>query len=225
LFLIGSFSWAADVEMTNLSLLGSYASTHRDGFYGVDLDTALDARFAAKNTRLNYSLVIDSDIRRSFKPVPKTTYDRLKLEFRTLPRKTSAWKPLLYISSEGDHSFEKQVILLSSGYRYSFSHGYIEVTAGLSRNIRTQDHWKADFGSQFSYQKSWGRLTAGVKPQLRFYSEARVAGGQWRYTFDWSVDYALRKNLAIGLSLQQSNVGDQRMGRRVLGIRYIWKAK
>lgn len=152
------------------------------------------------------SLTTQSDFSRAS---DGSEYDRLKTWWRYTLKAPSPghWTPLVMVSTEGPHSCEQLYTLGAFALRRDFTGGFLELSAGASKDVRTADQWTGDIGALVNFSRRWGKLGWSLRPQgnMGALGEARLRGDRFLYTIDTTLDYRLSSNFCLTYRLQQGN--------------------
>lgn len=167
------------------------------------------------------SLTVQSDYSHSSNG---SEYDRLKTWWRyTLktPR-PGRWTPLLVISTEGPHDCQQLQTLGAFAMRRAFTGGFLELSAGASKDVRTAEAWTGDLGALISFNRRWGKFGWSVRPQgnLGALGEARLRSDRFLYTLDTTLDYSLSSNFGVTYRLQAGNTLVDAHHIEFLGLTY-----
>ena len=215
LILVLSSPTRAQLKRLDISLgLREIQSSNRSS---VNYNWALDGLYEQPLGDFMASLTVDSDYTGG-----DVSLDVLRTWWRVMPAKQSDWSPVLLISTEGNHSLDRLSTLAALGMRRRIPGGFVEFSAGVSKDIRIDEPWKADFGVLLDYRRKWGRLSAGIKPQgiLSTIDELRVRNGAWRYSVDFNLNYTLDAHVGIGYRMLRSNLSGVTNGDQFIGLTY-----
>jgi len=146
--------------------------------------------------------------------------DRLQTTTRILGSKKDLC-PLILIQTKGEHNLNSVDTLISVGYRKQFKSGFLEITTGIFKDLRTDDAWVGDTGINFGITKTFGRLhiQAGPKATWDALGTARIRDNRFRYTLDFNANYTLTKKLGIGYKYYYDNKSQTQW----IGITYTIK--
>jgi hypothetical protein len=165
---------------------------------------AMDAEF--QRGILNFTM--DSD----YSKTEDVRLDRLKTAFRFMDKNYGKdryrWYPLVLIQTEGDHDGDSIHTLTSTGVRQQRRYGYIEVTGGASKDMKTSDPWVGDIGCQVMYDRQLGpkwRFKTGPRTEVGILGNVRLRPDQVRYSWDAALDYQMTNNFGIGYQLWVGN--------------------
>ncbi len=216
---------SADFRAEKLGVVANVTEEHVGGESEYDFTAALDGVWADEWERARLELTIDSDYDHSL--TEQDEYDRLKTWVRYLFRERPkyAWNPLIAVSTEGDHDFDQIQTLVALGLRKHFGDGFIEVTAGGSKDLTTGDDWVGDVGALVQFERDWGRFTWTVSPEVSYglLGELRFRQNRMLYSFSSGLSYRLTGDLGLAYRLQLNNtLGDDRR-HQFLGISYSYR--
>ena len=208
---------SAQAQLKRLDVSLGLRDTQSGASHSSTYNWALDGLYEKPAGRWLYSLTVDSDYTGG-----DAELDLLRTWWRFMPSKQQDWMPVFLISTEGDHSLDRLSTLAAVGVRHPIAGGFLEFTAGASKDVKTSEDWKADFGVLVDVRKQWGRFSAGVKPQGKMFTtdEVRVRGGEWRYSVDFDANYALDDHMGLGYHLVRSNLSGDLQSDQFIGITY-----
>ncbi len=210
-------------QTEKLSVAVNLSEEYVDGESSSDLALTLDAIVSRPIGGGRFEFTVDSDYDRSFEGDAED-FDRLKTWSRYLiggdPR--ADWTPLIVISTEGDHGLDSVQTLGAFGWRKYMGKGFIELTAGVSKDVRTAAPWVGDVGALFSFEQNWGRLSWNVHPEASYgiLGETRLRDEQLIYSLSSGLNYAVGEHLGMTYRVQFNNSqGDDRR-HQFLGLSY-----
>lgn len=220
--LAGSLAAADGWNTERLDAALNLTEDFRGGESEHDWAFALDSILAKDRGQTRWEFVLDSDYHRSL--TGQTELNRLKTWSRYMLQKRprEQWNPLIAISTEGDHSFESVHTLIALGARKHWSQGFIELTAGASKDVKTAADWVGDVGALVQHQRRWGRFTWTLTPQgnLGVLGEVRLRPDRLLYTLDSGLVYDVGRHLGIAYRLQLSNTLGEDQRHQFLGLSY-----
>ncbi|MGD8239737.1 MAG: hypothetical protein PVH68_14350 [Armatimonadota bacterium] len=213
----------ADLSTQKLNALLSASETKSDDSSAWTVAWNLDGQWIKPGKHRSLTITTDSDFSKS----GSRKLDRLRLAFRSLdadygkvPRK---WYSVYLGQTEGGHDFDSIHTLLAAGYRQKRKYGFIELTAGFSKDIRKSgEDWVGDVGGQFGYERELGRwkFRTGPKGEFGTVGDVRVRGDRLRWSWDLAVDYRATKKLGVGYRLWQGNTVPNATRTQWIGITY-----
>ena len=213
---------AEDWTQDKFEISASISENESAGGSSRDYSWSFDGLWARHGQDRLFSITVDSDYSRQ--DTAGTKVDRLKTWFRRIyqDRPATEWNPVITLSTEGDHSFDRVLTLLAGGMRREFSGGFVEFTGGASKDVRSSEGWAADVGALFQYHRDWKRLGLSINPETSYdvLGEFRVRRKRLRYTFDVSLDYTLTGKLGITYRLHRNNFTGSSQRRQYLGLMY-----
>ena len=211
---VGHCAQTDDLKAT-VSLISKASDQGACSDYAWSLDGAWSDRWGAHDV----TLTVDSDYSRG-DDSPK--YDRLKTWWRYSLKDQPAtkWTPLVLVSTEGDHRADQLQTVAALGLRKSNPHGFVELSLGASKDVRTADPWTGDLGLTVGYERRFGNLGWSLKPQGAFgaLGEARLRPDRFLYTMDTSLDYRLTNKMALSYRLQWGNTLADAQRMQFLGL-------
>ena len=207
----------AHAQLKRLDISLGLRETQSKNVSSVTYNWALDGLYEQPLGNFTSSLTVDSDYTGG-----DTSLDVLRTWWRLMPAKQSDWTPVLIFSSEGDHSLDRLSVLTALGVRHKITGGFVEFSAGVSKDAQTNEDWKADFGILLDYRRKWGKFGVGIKPQgiISTTDELRVRGGEWRYSIDFNTTYALDSHIGIGYRMLRSNLSGVNNVDQFIGLTY-----
>jgi len=216
----------ADLTTQKLSALLSASETKSDDGSAWTVAWNLDGEWLRPGKHRALTITADSDYSRS----ASKKLDRLRLGFRSLDgdygKVLRKWYSVFLVQTEGDHGGDSIHTLLAAGYRQKRRYGFIELTAGFSKDIRNSaEDWVGDIGTQFGYERELGRwkLSTGPKGEMGVVGDVRLRGDRLRWSWDTAVDYQATKKLGFGYRLWHGNTVPNARRTQWIGITY--KAK
>ncbi len=216
----------ADFEMKKFNALISANETKSKDNSSWSLNWNMDSELVLSSKRTLLTITIDSDYSKS----ETTELDRLRTGFRVLSsqygKAEGKWYPVLLIQTEGDHGGNSIHTLLSGGYRQKLKYGFIELTAGASKDVRTGDTWTGDVGVQFAYERKIGKkwkFKTGPTGEYGTLGQARLRGDRFRYSWDVGLDYQATNRIGIGYRLWYGNTVPNARRTQWFGITYKYK--
>ncbi|MFP4248263.1 MAG: hypothetical protein ACLFU7_01315 [Armatimonadota bacterium] len=215
-------AWALETEKLKFVANLSEDRIGDDSEY--DLAAALDAVWATDNPDSRWEITLNSDYDRSL--TEAEDYDRLKTWFRYLlkERPQNKWNPLIAVSTDGDHGLDQVQTLVALGWRRHFDGGYVELTGGGSKDVRTSEDWKADVGALVQIEKDFGRFTWTVNPEVNYgvLGEVRVRDNRTLYSFRSGLAYEITDGVGITYKLQLDNTQQDDRRHQMLGFSYSY---
>ena len=178
-------------------------------------------KWHSKKNRHLFSLEANS---KYTKPSSGSEYNRLKTWWRYSWKDTPAtsWHPLFLVSTEGDHGLHKVHTLAAFGFAKDYGPGTLEITGGVSKDLKAHEAWVGDIGILVSYEKRWGRLQWDLQPQgeMGVLGDVRLRGDRLRYNIDTGLGYDIGSNLRLSYRLTFGNTTDESQRTQFLGITY-----
>jgi len=208
-----------------LNFVANVSEDRVEGESEFDFAAAIDGVWAENMDRSRLELTITSDYDQSLSG--EDEYDRLKTWVRYLiqQRPKDQWNPLIAVSTEGDHDLNQVQTLLAFGYRRHFGEGFVEITGGASKDVRTAEDWTGDIGALVSLERNSGRFTWTVNPELSYgmLGEVRYRDNRTLYSLSSGLSYRVTGGVGLSYRLQLNNTqGDDRR-HQFLGISYGYK--
>ena len=153
-----SVNSAADWTQDQFEISASLSENKGAGGSSRDCSWSFDGQWTRHKPRRLFSTTVASDYNRA--DTAGTKVDRLKTWFRRIyqDRPATEWNPVITLSTEGDHGFSSVLTLLAGGIRREFPRGFVELTGGASKDVRSAEGWAADVGVLFQYHRDWKRL-------------------------------------------------------------------
>ncbi len=216
---------ACALETERLSIVVNVTEERVQSESEYDFSASLEGVWGEDQQDARWELTVSSDYDRSL--TAEEEYDLLKTWVRYLIRQRprEKWNPLIAISTEGDHDFDKVNTLVAAGFRKYFGEGFVEITGGASKDIQTGDDWVGDIGALVRLEKDFGRLTWTVNPSVNYglLGEVRFRENRTIYTFSSGLNYELSKDMGIAYRLRLNNSqGDDRR-HQFLGVSYRYE--
>ncbi|MGC9319349.1 MAG: hypothetical protein ACP5KN_15055 [Armatimonadota bacterium] len=215
-------AWAVQTEKLNVVANLTEERVQNESEY--DLSTSVEGVWAQQETGVRWEFTLNSDYDRSL--TAEDEYDRLKMWLRYLiqQRAKTEWNPLIMVSTEGDHDFDKVNTLVAAGYRKYFDWGFVELTGGASKDIQTGDDWVGDVGGLVQVEKGFGRFTWTVNPEVSYglLGEVRFRENRTIYSLSTGLSYDIGRGLGAAYRLRLNNSkGDDRR-HQFLGVSYSY---
>lgn len=213
------------LETERLNFIANLSEKHVAGESEYDFSASLHGIWAQDMDRSRWEFTLMSDYDRAL--TAEEEYDRMKTWFRYImtEREKTQWNPLIAVSTDGDHGLDQVHTLVALGMRRHFDGGFVEITGGASKDIRTAENWMGDVGALVSLQQDFGRFTWTVNPELNYglLGELRVRDNRTIYTFSSGLKYHVSQGMGIAYRLQLNNTkGDDRR-HQFLGISYSYR--
>ncbi|MFW5866915.1 MAG: hypothetical protein ACOCX2_03800 [Armatimonadota bacterium] len=189
-----------------------------------DFAAAVDGVWASDSQDARWEITLNSDYDRSI--TEDEDYDRVRTWFRYLlkERPVNKWNPLIAVSTDGDHGLEQVQTLVALGWRRHFDGGYLELTGGGSKDIRTAENWEADIGALVQIEKDFGRFTWSVNPEVNYgmLGEVRLRDDRMQYSFSSGLAYELTDGVGIAYELELDNSQTDDRRHQMLGFSYAY---
>jgi len=189
-----------------------------------DFAAALNGVWGSDAQDARFEITVDSDYDRSISD--EEDYDRLRTWFRYLlkERPQDKWNPLIAVSTDGDHDLGQVQTLVALGWRKHFDGGYLELTGGGSKDIRTADNWKADVGALIQVEEDFGRFTWTVNPEVNYgvLGEVRLRDNRMQYSFSSGLAYEISDGVGVAYELQLDNAREDDRRHQMLGFSYSY---
>jgi hypothetical protein len=215
---------ALALKTEKLDFIANVNEDRVEGESEYDFSTSLDGVWATDMEDSRWELTMASDYDRSLSG--EDEYDRLKTWFRYLmkQREETKWNPLIAVSTEGDHDLNTVQTLLALGYRKHFGQGFLELTGGASKDVRTAENWTGDVGALISLREDFGRFTWTVNPEVSYgvLGEVRFRDNRTLYSFSSALKYRLSEGMGIAYRLQLNNAQDDDRRHQFLGLSYSY---
>ena len=217
----------ADVETKELGIVLSASERSGGGDSDWTLSWNMDGQFETPALGRELNLTLDSDYSRG----ANAKLDRLKTVWRLLPegheeKAKRKWYPVYLLQTEGDHGIDSLYTTLAAGVRQQRRYGFVEATAGASRDVRLGNPWVGDVGIQLGYERQIGskwHVSTGPTGEVGAIGEIRRAGDRFRYSWDVAVDYQATEKLGLGYRLWYGNTVPD--SRRTQWVGVTFKAK
>lgn len=212
--------WSTDKLAVALTL----TEEHVGGNSSSDIALALDAIVSRPLGSGQLEFTVDSDFDRAFEGGDED-FDRLKTWARYLldsnPEKK--WVPLIVISTEGDHGLDVVHTLAAFGWRNHLRHGFVELTAGVSKDVQAAEPWVGDVGVLLSMEQRWNRLTWDVRPSasMGVLGETRLRDNELLYSLSTGLNYKVGGNLGVAYRIQFNNSQGDDQRHQFLGVSYV----
>ncbi len=223
LLVASSAAWSSDWTQDKFEIGFSIAESKGDSGSSRDYSWNFDGLWTRHHPTRLFSITVDSDYSKAENGGSEV--DRLKTWLRRIyqNRPAEQWNPVVTISTEGDHDCDTVLTLVAGGMRKEFPRGFLELTAGASKDVRSAESWAGDIGALFQYQRQWGRLGLTVNPETSYgmLGEFRLRRKRLRYTFDTSLDYSLGKKLSLTYRLHRNNFKGTSQRHQYLGLTYV----
>jgi hypothetical protein len=222
ILLFQSLALAIDTEKLKMSI--SISDVNGNGNSSTTCAWAGDGTWSVKNQQEKISFQVQS---RYSQTDSGKKYDQVKTWLRYTWNETSSkkWQPVIVLSTSGDHDFGEVFTLGAFGYKKNYGEGNIEITTGISKDLRTADKWTGDIGILFDYSTRHGKFSAGVKPQSNYdvLGDVRFRDGRFRYTIDTDLNYDIGDNLCATYKISWSNTTTGTDKIQFIGITYEQK--
>jgi hypothetical protein len=223
--MVAMSAWA-ETETKKFRILISANETKGETSEKLTYAWSLDGQWHQVGERIGLETTLDSDYSRS----DDTEVDRLRTAFRFISpeygKQLHKWYPIFLAQTEGDHDFDSVHTLLAFGYRQKQRHGYLEFSAGASKDIRTGESWLGDVGMAFQYERKISeRLTVSTGPKAEYgaVGEVRLRKDRLRYSWDVNIDYELGERIGLGYRLWYGNTVPNSRRTQWLGVTYEMK--
>lgn len=213
---------AQDWRTERLDIAANLTEDFAGGDSEHDFAFSLDTVLAKEHGYTRWEFTVNSDYNRSL--TKEAELNRLKTWSRYLLQKRpkEKWNPLIAVSTEGDHGFHRVHALVAVGMRKHWKRGFIELTGGASKDVKTAEAWMGDVGALVQYERKWGRFTWTLTPQsnLGVLGEVRVRPDRLLYTLDTGLAYDVSEHMGIVYKLQLHNTQGEDQRHQFLGISY-----
>lgn len=226
LLCLGRLPVAADWEIDNLRVLTSLHEIQSETESQWSFSWNLDGEFRWPAGSKALSLTLDSDYSKG----DRAKLDRLRTAWRWMEAGYSQgaprWYPVYLLQTEGDHGANSLHLLNAFGFRLPYRYGFLELTAGLSKDVRTSEEWIGDIGVLLSYERKIGdrwTFRAGPEVDIGALGDVRLRGGRVRYSWDAAVDYQASERLGLGYRLWYGNTVPDSKRTQWLGITFKLK--
>ncbi len=212
------------LETEKLDFVANFTEDQVAGESEYDFAASLDARWGTDNEKSRWEITAASDYDRSISG--EDEYDRLKTWFRYLfkQRARGDWNPLIAISTDGDHDLNQVKTLVALGWRKHFDSGYVELSGGASKDIRTAENWMGDVGALIQLEKDFGRLTWTVNPEVNYglLGEVRLRDNRMLYSFSSGLNYEIADGVGLAYRLKLNNTQEEDRRHQFLGFSYSY---
>jgi hypothetical protein len=216
---------ADGLETRKFSVLTSASSTTSDSGTVWNYGWNATGQWQTMTKKDTLQLDVNSNYRRD----TKVRADNVRIGLRLMPRakvKVGKWQPVYLAQSEGDHRFNKALFLFAYGARATYKQGYLELTAGASKDLSNAGPFKFDIGLQASLSRQVSpKLKVGTGPKVNFASEGefRLRDKEKRYSWDFNADYKLSDTMTLSYRLTGGNTDPRNKGSQMIGLRYTYK--
>lgn len=216
----------ADWETKKLQALLSATETKGEGGGSWTLSWNFDGQWQTPMAGRNLNVTVDSDYSKS----DTAKLDRLRTGFRLLDREYGKqirkWHPVYLIQTEGDHSLDSIHTLGAAGYRQKRRYGFVELTAGASKDVTTGESWVGDIGAEVGYERNLGpkwKFRTGPTGEYGALGSVRLRDDRFRYSWDVSLDYQASKKLGLGYRMWYGNTVPGSRRTQWIGLTYKLK--
>ena len=215
--------YASDWSTDKLAVALTLTEEHVGGQSSSDLAFALDAVVSRPTGSGQFEFTVDSDFDRAFEG-GDDDFDRLKTWMRylldTSPDKK--WVPLIVISTEGDHGLDVVQTVAAFGWRKHMRHGFVELTAGASKDVQAAEPWVGDVGALVSMEQRWDRFTWDIRPSasMGVLGETHLRGDRLLYSLSTGLNYKVGGNLGVAYRIQFNNTQGEDQRHQFLGVSY-----
>ena len=196
---------------------------HVGGQSSSDIALALDAIVSRPVGGGQFEFTVDSDYDRAFEGGDED-FDRLKTWMRYLldTNPDKKWVPLIVVSTEGDHGLDVVQTLAAFGWRKYMRHGFVELTAGASKDVQAAEPWVGDVGVLFNMERRWNRFTWDVRPSasMGVLGETHLRDEELLYSLSTGLNYEVGGNLGVAYRIQFNNTQGEDQRHQFLGISY-----
>jgi len=215
--------YGSDWSTDKFTLALTLTEEHVGGHSSSDIATALDAIVSRPMGKGRLEFTVDSDFDRAFEGGDED-FDRLKTWSRFLldVNPDKKWVPVIVISTEGDHGLDVVQTLAAFGWRNYMRRGFVELTAGASKDLQAADPWVGDVGMLVDMQQRWNRLTWEVRPSasMGVLGETHLRGDRILYSLSTGLNYEVGDNLGVAYNIQFNNTQGEDQRHQFLGISY-----
>lgn len=203
------------------NLLVSISENKTDTASNLTVAWAFSGHWKDVGKHYTFDITANSDYTKS----PGSHLDRLQTSWRLISNNTKGLKPVALLQTEGDHFAHTSLnSLFALGIRQDLKTGFIELTFGASKDLRTNQSWNGDTGIEFAYEKNFGRLhfRSGPKYEIGTIGSARFRQDRFRYSWDTNLGYQLGPKLSLNYRLWVGNTipGARRSQWLGLGITF-----
>jgi len=221
---VSSSAWA--VETKQAKAVFSAIETKGDGGSDWTLSWNFDGEWLVPGKARSLAITVDSDYSKS----DTAKLDHLRTGFRTLGSDYGnvmrRWYPVFLIQTEGDHGLDSIHTLVAAGYRQQRRYGFLELTGGMSKDIRLAEGWVGDIGAQIGYERQLGskwKFSTGPKGEFGALGEVRLRRDRFRYSWDVALDYQATEKLGLGYRLWYGNTVPNSRRTQWIGLSYSFK--
>ncbi len=211
--------WSTDKFAVALTL----TEEHVGGQSSSDIAVALDAIVSRPMGSGQFEFTVDSDYDRAFESAEED-FDRLKTWMRYLldTNPDKKWVPLIVVSTEGDHGLDVVQTVAAFGWRNYMRHGFLELTAGASKDVQAAEPWVGDVGLLFDMERRWNRFTWDIRPSasMGVLGETHLRGEELLYSLSTGLNYKVGDNLGVAYRVQFNNTQGEDQRHQFLGISY-----
>ena len=216
-------AWPKDWTQDKFQIGFSIDERASEGQRSRDYSWNFDGVWAGHSQKKLLSITVDSDYSKVRGGTAKL--DRLKTWLRHIyrDRPPEKWNPVISLSAEGDHGLDTLLTLVAGGMRKEFGRGFVELTGGASKDVRTGESWAGDVGVLFEYHRKWGRMGLTVTPVTSYgmLGEFRLRRDRLRYTYDVGLDYELGQKLGVTYRIHRNNTTGPSQRHQYLGLTYV----
>ena len=221
LLLAASTAFALETE--KLKFLANVTEQYAEGESAYELTASLDAVWGTEQDDARWEIMLNSDYDRSIEG--EDEYDRLKTAFRYLFKQPDKkWSPLVAVTTDGDHDLEQVSTLVALGWRRHFDGGFLELTGGASKDVRTAEEWLGDIGATIQLQQDFGRFTWTVNPEVNYgvLGELRYRDNRALYSLSSGLEYEISDGVGLAYKLKLNNTQDDDRRHQFLGFSYSY---
>lgn len=216
----------ADWNTNKFQILLSATETKGGGDTNTTLSWSLDGGWDREMWDRTLQFTLDSDYSKS----DSAKLDRLRTGTRLLDKDYGKvlreWSPVYLIQTEGDHSLDSVHTLVAAGFRQKRRYGFLEATAGVSKDIQTSESWVGDIGFEVGLEKQIGskwKVRTGPKGEYGALGSVRLRDDRFRYSWDVNVDYQASERLGVGYRLWYGNTVPNSDRTQWIGLTYRLK--
>jgi hypothetical protein len=217
-------SAACAIETEKLKFIANLTEDKVGGESEYDFAASLDGVWGSREDDSRWEISLNSDYDRSISG--EDEYDRLKTWFRYMlkERPVGKWNPLVAVSTDGDHDLDQVKTLVALGWRKHFDGGFLELTGGASKDIRTAESWMGDVGALVQLEEDFGRFTWTVNPEVNYgvLGEVRFRDNRTLYSFSSGLEYQLSDGMGIAYRLQLNNTQQEDRRHQFVGFSYSY---
>lgn len=215
---------ACALQTEKLKFIANLTEDRVGGESEYDFAASLDAVWGTEHEDSRWEITLNSDFDRSISS--EDEYDRLNTWFRYLfkEREVEKWNPLIAISTDGDHDLNQVKTLVALGWRKHFDSGFVELTGGASKDIRTGETWMGDVGALVKLEQEFGRFTWTVNPEVNYgvLGEVRFRDNRTLYSFSSGLSYEIADGVGLAYRLQLNNTQQEDRRHQFLGFSYSY---